>query len=172
MRFTSTLCVCLLASTAAMAAMTPPPAGCATKEGRQFDFWVGTWHVHAKAVPDKNVATSVIEKLYHGCAIRENWMPLNDHKGGSINAWSPQKKAWRQFWADSDGGSALFEGGWNGKAMVLTGVWPQPGHPMQMTRMTYTPLADGSVEQMGVTSDDNGKTWQPSFDFIYVRAKN
>ena len=58
-----------------------------------------------------------------------------------------------------------------GKAMVLTGVWPQPGHPTQMTRMTYAPLADGSVEQSGVTSDDNGKTWQPSFDLIYVRAK-
>jgi hypothetical protein len=25
------------------------------------------------------------------------------------------------------------------------------------------------VEQSGVTSDDNGKTWQPGFDFIYTR---
>ena len=172
MRFTSTLLLCLLAPAAALAATTPPPpAGCATKESRQFDFWVGTWDVHPKATPQKKVATSVIENLYHGCAIRENWMPLIDHPGGSINAWSPQKKVWRQFWADSDGGSVLFEGGWNGKAMVLTGVWPQPGDPTQMTRMTYAPLADGSVEQSGVTSDDNGKTWQPSFDLIYVRAR-
>ena len=34
--------------------------------------------------------------------------------------------------------------------MVIEGVWPQPGHPNQITRMTYTPLADGSVEQAGV----------------------
>jgi len=172
MRFTSTLIICLLAPAAALAATTPPPpAGCNSKESRQFDFWVGTWDVHPKAKPETKTATSLVENLYHGCAIRENWMPRDDHKGGSINAWSPQKKTWRQFWADSDGGSALFEGGWNGKAMVLTGVWPQPGKPTQMTRMTYTPLTDGSVEQAGETSDDGGKTWQPSFDLIYVRAK-
>lgn len=167
-----TLIICLLMPVAATAATTPPPSGCATKESRQFDFWVGKWDVHAKATPQTKVATSLIENLHHGCAIRENWMPLSDHTGGSINAWSPERKAWRQFWVDSDGGSALFGGGWNGSAMVLTGVWPQPGHPMQVTRMTYTPLADGSVEQSGETSDDNGKTWQSSFDFIYVRAKD
>jgi hypothetical protein len=55
--------------------------------------------------------------------------------------------------------------------MVLTGLWPQPGHPRQMTRMTYRRLADGSVEQLGVTSDDNGKTWQPGFDFVYRKAR-
>jgi hypothetical protein len=40
-----------------------------------------------------------------------------------------------------------------------------------MTRMTYTKLADGSVEQAGTSSDDGGKTWQPSFDFIYRPSK-
>lgn len=58
-----------------------------------------------------------------------------------------------------------------GKAMVLTGTWAQPGHARQMTRMTYTPLADGSVEQLGATSDDGGRSWQPSFDFLYRRSK-
>lgn len=151
-------------------ALAAPPAGCTSPESRQFDFWVGKWDVYPKAKPDQKVAGSLIENLYHGCGIRENWMPASEHTGGSLNAYSPEKKIWRQFWADSDGSSAQFEGGWNGKAMILTGVWPQPGHPTQMTRMTYTPLADGSVEQMGVTSDDDGKTWQPSFDFIYRRA--
>ncbi len=37
--------------------------------------------------------------------------------------------------------------------------------------MTFTPLADGSVEQAGDVSDDNGKTWKSSFDFIYARAR-
>ena len=145
---------------------TPPPA-CTSSEWNQFDFWVGKWDVYAASKPDQKVATSLIEKLYHGCAIRENWMPLSEKPGGSMNAYSPELKLWRQFWADSDGGSAQFSGGWNGQSMVLTGTWPQPGHPTQMTRMTYTPLADGQVEQVGVTSDDAGKSWQPSFDFIY-----
>jgi hypothetical protein len=36
--------------------------------------------------------------------------------------------------------------------------------------MTYRPHADGSVQQTGETSNDGGKTWQPSFDLIYRRA--
>lgn len=98
-------------------------------------------------------------------------MPLSGNHGGSLNAYAPGAKSWKQFWTDAQGGSAEFTGGWNGKAMVLTGIWPQPGHPKQITRMTYTPLAGGSVEQQGVTSDDGGKTWTPSFDLIYRRAK-
>ena len=54
--------------------------------------------------------------------------------------------------------------------MVLTGTWPQPGHADQITRMTYTPLAGGSVEQKLETSDDGGKTWAPSDDLIYRPA--
>jgi hypothetical protein len=155
---------------AGTAAPAPIPPACTSSETRQFDFWVGKWDVYATSKPDQKVATSLIEKLYHGCAIRENWMPLNDNPGGSMNAYSPEQKQWRQFWADSAGGSAQFSGGWNGISMILTGTWPQPGHPTQMTRMTYTPLSDGQVEQVGVTSDDAGKTWQPSFDFIYKPA--
>jgi hypothetical protein len=154
-------------------AAAPPPVspGCTSPETKQFDFWVGKWDVYAKSKPDQKVATSLIEKLYHGCGIRENWMPLNDSPGGSMNAYSPEKKEWRQFWADSNGGSAEFRGGWNGKSMILTGTWPQPGHPTQITRMTYTPLTDGGVEQIGITSDDTGKTWQQAFDFIYKPAR-
>jgi len=148
---------------------TPPPAGCDTPEDHQFDFWIGKWDVYPKAAPDRLVAHSLIEKLYAGCAVRENWMPLKGPGGGSFSAFVPGDKSWRQTWI-SVGGFADFKGGLDGKSMVITGVWPQPGHPMQQTRMTYTPLPDGSVEQSGVTSDDNGKTWQPSFDFIYRKA--
>ena len=47
-------------------------------------------------------------------------MPLNDNPGGSLNAYSPEQKRWRQFWVDSNGGSAQFSGGWNGKSMIRT----------------------------------------------------
>ncbi len=141
-----------------------------SSESKQFDFWVGKWAVFSKANPAQHVADSLIEKKYAGCAIRENWMPMNNQDGGSLSTYVPGKKAWRQFWIDSSGSAVDFTGGWNGKTMVLTGVWPTPTNAKQITRMTYTPLGDGSVEQAGVTSDDNGKTWKPSFDFIYRRA--
>jgi hypothetical protein len=149
-------------------APTPPP-GCTSAESRQLDFWVGHWSVSPKAAPHRTVATSLIEKLYSGCAIRENWMPLHGADGGSFSSWLPDKHAWQQLWVDASGSWVNFTGGWDGHAMVLEGVWPQPGHPQQRTRMSYRMLPDGTVEQSGVTSDDAGKTWQPGFDFIYTR---
>jgi hypothetical protein len=145
------------------------PAGCNLAESRQLDFWVGHWSVSAKAAPNHQVANSLIEKLYSGCTIRENWMPLRGGAGGSFSSYLPGKKAWQQLWVDSSGSWVTFTGGWDGHAMVLEGVWPVPGHPQQRTRMSYRLLPDGTVEQSGVTSDDEGKTWQPGFDLIYTR---
>ncbi len=159
----------LILNAAPVVAQTLPPAGCDTTQGHQFDFWVGKWEVFPKAAPTRKVADSLIEKLYAGCAVRENWMPLKGPGGGSFSAFVASEGGWRQTWI-STGGFADFKGGFDGKSMIITGVWPQPGHPTQQTRMTYTPLPDGSVEQAGETSDDNGKSWQPSFDFIYRKA--
>ncbi|MGB9415039.1 MAG: hypothetical protein WCB58_01890 [Acidobacteriaceae bacterium] len=159
-------------ATAQSPASAPPPApppGCTSAESRQLDFWVGHWSVSPKAVPSRKAATSLIEKLYSGCAIRENWMPFQGGPGGSFSAYLPGRKVWQQLWVDSSGSWVTFTGGWDGNAMILEGVWPVPGHPQQRTRMSYRPLSDGTVEQSGVTSDDEGKTWQPGFDLIYTR---
>ena len=45
---------------------------CAEAQRGQFDFWVGRWDVYPTG-KDKLVARSLIEKLYGGCAIRENF---------------------------------------------------------------------------------------------------
>jgi hypothetical protein len=57
---------------------------------------------------------------------RENWMPLNKQPGGSLSIYVPEEKRWEQFWIDSSGSRAIFTGGWNGKAMVITGKWAGP----------------------------------------------
>ncbi len=168
MKIAAKLATCLLPLLlAASPVLAQAPSGCDTPESHQFDFWVGKWEVFPAAHPDTKIADSLIEKLYAGCAVRENWMPLKGPGGGSLNAWDADTGKWRQTWLDSGGRFADFYGGWDGAAMSIQGVWPQPGKPKQMTRMTYIPHADGSVEQAGFTSDDNGATWQPSFDLIY-----
>jgi len=164
-----TLLIALMLPTAALAQAPAAPATpkpvCTTPEHQQFDFWVGKWDV-VQTGQDQVVAQSLIESLYNGCGIRENWMPKNNRTGGSLNIWLPDEKVWKQTWIDSDGARADFVGGWTGKQMVLTGKWGGP-----LVRMTYTPNADGSVRQFGEQSTDEGKTWSPSFDFTYRRAK-
>jgi hypothetical protein len=148
----------------------PQPAPCATPQHRQFDFWVGDWDVTPTG-KNQIVARSLIENLYGGCAIRENWMPLKGAAGGSLNSYVGGPDGWRQTWVGGGGERVDFKGGWDGKAMVLTGGWTgilKPG-VSTVTRMTYTSAADGSVRQLGETSSDDGKTWTPNFDFTYRR---
>jgi hypothetical protein len=155
----------LLASTTQQTptAPTATAAPCADPAYHQLDFWVGHWDVYPTG-KDKLVAHSLIESVY-GCGIRENWMPLNNQPGGSLSVYVPAEKHWEQFWIDSQGSRAFFTGGWDGKAMVITGRWGGP-----LVRMSYSKNEDGSVRQHGEQSTDGGKTWAPSFDFTYRKA--
>jgi hypothetical protein len=173
MRMALTIAFVLMLFQGATAQMTPaaPAHGCTSPESRQFDFWVGRWTVTSAAKVHVKVADSVIERLYAGCAIRENWKPLRAaDMGGSLSSYVATEKAWRQTWVDASGSRVDFRGGWNGSAMVLIGVWPVPGHARQLTRMTYTVQTDGKIRQRGETSDDRGVNWKPSFDLIYTRV--
>ena len=158
----------LIATPAAAQQPAPAPAKpaiapCGDPEYHRLDFWVGRWDVYPTG-KDKMVAHSLIEKVY-GCGIRENWMPLSNQPGGSLSIYVPAEKHWEQFWIDSGGSRAFFTGGWNGKAMVITGKWGGP-----LVRMSYSKNADGSVRQFGEQSTDEGKTWKPNFDFTYRQA--
>lgn len=148
----------------APAAAKPTAAPCSAPEHRQFDFWVGRWDVYPTG-KNKLVAHSLIESVYGGCGVRENWMPLSNQPGGSLNIYVPEEKRWEQFWIDSQGSRAIFTGGWNGKAMVIQGKWAGP-----LVRISYTKNADGSVRQFGEQSTDEGKNWAPSFDLTYRPA--
>ena len=153
----------------APAAQAPaPPPRCTSPEHRQFDFWVGQWIVYVTGT-DRRVGSNLIESLYNGCAIRENWTAVGGGSGGSLNSWLPGERKWRQTWVDSSNSYVVFEGGMDGEAMVLTGVWPGAAGPgsMPLIRMRYTREAGGAVRQLGEQSTDQGRTWAPSFDLTY-----
>ena len=160
----------LLAQAATAQAATPPP-GCTGEEHAALDFWVGEWDVYPNG-RDTLVAHSRIEKLYNGCAIRENWMPLRGAGGGSLTGFDPETGRWHQTWIGSSPGVVRFEGGPVGGKMVLTGWWQGSGPNGEdgQTRMTYSVAEDGAVRQFGEFSADHGLTWQPNFDFIYRRT--
>lgn len=147
----------------------PPsqPAACADEAFAQFDFWVGEWEVFANG-SETMVARSSIERLYNGCAIRENWMPLQGQPGGSLNSFDPVTGRWHQKWVGGRG-RVDFEGGEVDGTMVLNGYWPDVAGPGRtgIVRMRFSQQEDGSVRQLGEVSLDHGLTWSPSFDLIY-----
>ncbi len=151
----------------------PPPAAtpsCSSEGHGQFDFWVGEWDVFPNGAKQL-IAHSRIEKLYGGCAVRENWMPLNGGGGGSLNSYEPTSKTWHQTWIGAQPGRVEFDGGYTEGKIVLTGFWAGVNGPGKdaLIRMSYIPQTDGSVRQLGEQSTDHGLTWGPNFDFIYKK---
>jgi len=163
----------LLIAQGAPATGAPPPAaptrpGCNGPEFAAFDFWVGEWDVYPNG-KDTQVARSRVEKLYGGCAVRENWLTFKGANGGSLSGYDPATKRWRQTWIGSSPGVVQFEGGPADGKMTLTGWWPGsgPGGEDGLTRMTYYQAEAGAVRQFGEFSADHGLTWVVSFDFLY-----
>ena len=145
------------------------PTSCDGAGFAQFDFWAGEWDVYPTG-GDKQVAESHIERLHAGCAIRETWMPFKGQGGSSLSSYDGATGKWHQTWIGSSPGRVEFEGGSDmPDTMVLTGWWPNAGGPGKdgWIRMTYSANADSSVRQLGEASFDDGKSWQPSFDFTY-----
>jgi len=148
--------------------MLPAPPACTGPDYRAFDFWVGEWDVFPNGAATR-VATSSIEAMFGGCAIRETWKPFKGAGGGSFSHYDRERRHWRQVWIDGTGTRVDFDGGPADGEMILTGRWMNVAGKGKdgLVRMTYTPNPDGSVRQHGEQSLDHGLSWTTSFDFIY-----
>jgi hypothetical protein len=147
----------------------PKPVDCAKSAvHRQFDFWVGEWAV-TDAGSKTPVGSSKVSSILKGCAVLEEWTGMQGGNGKSLNFVNLATGKWEQQWTMDTGNSAHFIGGLMGKAMVIEGENVTPAGKTNRSRMTFTPQADGSVRQMGEISNDGGKSWTKSFDFIYQR---
>lgn len=170
----ATACLAALLSTSNGAAQTlplgptSPQLACAAPEHRQFDFWVGRWDVYQTGKAPL-VAHSLIEKLYNGCAIRENWMPLKGTPGGSLNHYDRDQGRWHQIWMDASNSRVEFWGGLADGKMFLQGYWKGVNGPGNngLVRMSFSKVDNGAVRQLGEISTDHGLSWKPFFDFTY-----
>jgi hypothetical protein len=162
------LAVFFLATGIASAQSAPQPV-CVTDEYRQFDFWVGQWDVYDPRT-NELVAHSLIEKLYDGCAVRENWLPLKGKGGGSLNSYRADRRQWIQIWTDWQNAFNEYRGGLENGSMVMTGTSTSAAGKESPARMTFEPQKDGSVIQTGYSSTDSGKTWQLNYQFVYRKS--
>lgn len=173
LRFPAALALaCALPNALAQAPATTPSPACDTPEYRQFDFWLGAWDVTGGPDLDTLVGRSRITAVSTGCALQEDWTNANGRDGHSLNVYDATTKRWTQFWIGSDGVLLRLEGGLRADgAMAMEGTLPKTGGGTQRQRITWTPNADGSVEQRWETSDDAGVSWQVAFVGLYRPAK-
>ena len=156
---------------AAPAVAQPVPADlCKSAEHHAFDFWIGRWTV-TETKSGKPAGQSLIESLYNGCALRENWSEPG-YTGGSLNTYDAATGKWRQTWTDASGAWREFVGGIEDGKMVLVARAPNPRDAAKpaLVRLTFTPNPDGSVRQYSDASRDDGKTWLERYDYTYRKA--
>ena len=161
------LFVMSLGDTAAAASAAPL---CESAEYRQFDFWVGAWDV-TDLKTGGHAGTSLIEKLYGGCALRENWSEPG-FTGGSLNTYAAADAHWHQMWVDQGGALREFVGGIDhGKMVLVARVQSRTSRRKTvLVRMTFTSNPDGTVRQYSDSSMDDGASWTFRYDYLYRRA--
>jgi hypothetical protein len=109
----------LLACAAPAVAQPVPTDLCKGPEHHAFDFWIGRWTV-SETKTGKPAGQSLIESLYNGCTLRENWSEPG-YTGGSLNTFDAPAGKWRQTWTDASGAWREFVGGMEDGKMVLVG---------------------------------------------------
>ena len=158
------------ASAQAPVTMTAPPPACEDSTlYRALDFWIGEWDVY---VGNRIVGHNRIEKILDGCAVMEHWSARGGEDGKSL-FFVDYNGHWVQVWVTQ---WARTPGGVKEKLMVtdppegtvrFQGVIRHPEAGEWLDRTTLTPNDDGSVHQLIEFSEDNGQTWNPTFDAIY-----
>lgn len=152
------------------AAQPAPPDACKDPAHHAFDFWIGRWTV-TETKTGKPAGQSLIEGLYNGCVVRENWSEPG-YTGGSLNTYDPIVGKWRQTWTDAANTWREYVGGIESGKMVLVARRTGKTDPskVMLERMTFTPNPDGSVRQYADQSVDDGKTWTERYDYTYRKA--
>jgi hypothetical protein len=156
----------ILALTGAASAQQParPPA-CTGAEHKHFDFWVGEWNVFNPQ--GQQIGTNRISRISGGCALLEEWETPNGPGGKSMNFFDAADSKWHQVWVGGDGTVLRIAGSFTDGAMRLTGEDRKTPRGAVRDRITWTPQADGAVEQRWDISTDAGATWRTSFVGTY-----
>ncbi|MBL7979447.1 MAG: tetratricopeptide repeat protein [Bacteroidetes Order II. Incertae sedis bacterium] len=138
-------------------------------EYRKFDFWVGKWDVK---ISGQLVGKNTIEIISNGCALLENWTATSGGAGKSINFYDPVLSKWKQTWVGGQGGPMEFvEVRSDENAMIFEANITNPtDKKTKITRLSFTKEVNGDVRQHFEDSFDGGKTWQSTFNALYVRV--
>ena len=142
-------------------------APCKSPEYRQFDFWLGDWEVQDPA--GNVVGHNAVTAEQDGCLIIEHWTATGGAQTGtSFNYYDIRDKKWHQLYLDNSGNAGAFPA-MSGelienKMVLLTNDANGP-----TSRWTWYTVSPNHVRQMAEQSTDNQKTWQITWDSIYVK---
>ncbi len=147
------------------------PAGCASDESRQFDFWVGEWDVSPSgAATGATIAESSITLVDQGCVVVEHWRPFGGAHGHSLNMYDPATQLWHQTWMSAAPLRTEYRGHFENGVMSFEAQTPLPGVPAgARSRMNFQALDANTVRQWGEQRDAGAADWVVTWDLTYRR---
>ena len=137
-------------------------AACAHHE---LDFWLGRWEAREGG---EVAATSTIEVVAGGCAIRETYRQADGYNGTSLTFRDPVLKKWRQTWVDSRGAVGEFSGDFTDGKLQFAGETHTAEGVTVYRKMSLAPEGR-NVRQVSFASRD-GKAWKPHYEILYLPA--
>lgn len=157
----------------AAAPTNPAPAAkasaCSDAEYHRLDFWIGDWDVYDTDAPRGPVqARAHVDPIADGCAIHELYQQADGLVGDSILSYDPVRRQWQQTWVTNRGSIMLITGTAKDGALVLEGEAHLNDGRSVRQRITWT-KQDSAVRESAALSRDQGKTWTPAFDVLFVR---
>lgn len=133
-------------------------------ESRQFDFWVGDWTVTSNLNAGAVAGQSHVERILGQCVIFENWTTPNC-SGKSFNAWNADLGCWQQNWMDDSGDVTNYtDGHFTDGAMRFATRKKDASGKWVKHRLTFFPVNEDEVRQLGEHSPDDGLTWVVDYD--------
>jgi len=137
-------------------------------EYRGFDFWLGEWNVFN--TQGQQVGTNKVVLLADGCIVEENWESAGGGVGKSFNFYNPTTRKWHQSYMDNAGSNWMMDGELKEGVLRYEGAIFSPTGKV-LVHMTFYNLGPDKVRQTAETSSDDGKTWTPVWDGMYIRKK-
>ncbi len=135
---------------------------------KQLDFWLGEWDV---SWGEDQHGSNHVTRILDSRVIQENFngAPAADLRGVSLSVYSPQLDQWRQTWVDNGGSYWDFRGGVTDNQMILATDDVIDGQPVKL-RMVFYNIEENTLDWRWERSDDDGQTWQITWQLHYRRA--
>ena len=161
------MAICLAIASPLSAQQNAPRAACAGPQHKQFDYWIGEWNVFN--AQGQQIGNSKVTSISGGCGVLEEWHTAGNAGGKSLNFFDAADNQWHQVWVGGDGTVLRIAGGLQNGAMTMAGPDRQTPRGKVRDRITWTPAADGTLEQRWDLSADGGATWTTAFVGTYRR---
>ncbi|HEV8329855.1 MAG TPA: hypothetical protein VGQ22_00420 [Steroidobacteraceae bacterium] len=175
--------VMTFAATADRPAPAAEPSAAAHEDGREFDFDIGTWTLHASRLQEPLTGSTRWEELDGTVVVSPVWGgranlaevtttgPSGRLEILSLRLYDPRSRQWSLSFADSAHGELsvpMFGQFQNGRGEFYSQE-PYRGR-MILVRFVIVPLTRDSARSEQAFSQDGGKTWEVNWVNTYTRT--